>query len=595
MNIPTLKSALSKVRLSHLKDIINHLDKDVSLYSKARLLKRIPQLLDNRKFLSELIDGLNENSRTWLKLVTMIESLTPEGLFILYGELEDGLLELYNMGLLYVNEDDKYLYIPQQLHNNLVEIFSGLGVSENGYEKVKGVSVGVGISLIRDIFLILKYADENELKITQEGKIYKRCMRNLEKLLGDFRVIGESIFDDVTDRLRFLINYLSKVRIFKLRKNVLEIDDDNCIEWYRNSAFNRLNGILEYYEDDIIKRDISYWVVKSSIGQLNSDNWYKISDYVEEIKGLLLNIKDANSRMVEVLIKSNLFSLYNFGLLDMTISDNGKPKHFKPNDNYFALIEGEEDGFVVEESDEITIQADFTVIARRDLCLNLRQEMERFLWIERMDEMIHYKMDKESVYRAMISGMSYEDIMGMLIKHSVKEPPQNIIYTLQKWGSQYANIKFFEGVIINTDSDKIAEEVKMMLDDREINYRDIPKRSIVLDREDYEGVYDLLLEMDYLPKPLIIDKEEEEKQVSVRVEEDIETVDRNNTMMVLKKAISEEFNIMVRVESDDNDWEGWVEPIKLVDEGGEFSLKYKRLDSIVEEKEMIENIVYISW
>jgi hypothetical protein len=477
----------------------------------------------------------------------------------------------------------------------LIDIFDKTIIQDIGDNSKSGRIVNVSISLLRDLFLVLKYAQENELKVTQTEEIYKRCINDLEELLGNFRVIDDSLFDIKQQRLDFLMRYLLKKRLLYLSGSVLAVDKDIAEDWYNLTEFRKFMDLLKFYENSVVGRDILYWFIKASTLSLKKDSWYSIRDFSKTITEITMKIKDIKKSETNKLVLTNLYVLYHFGLIDVLLTNNGNIKYFRPNTNLYALVYNRDNLFLVEENNEITIQSDFTVIARRNINLELRRKLEKFLKIERMDELIHYKMDKDSIYRAMVNGFDIDEIIGVISEFSQKEPPQNVMYSLRKWGSQYGLLQFYKGVVLCAEKEKLAEEIGIMLEKMQIEKKQLNGRCFIIDREDYKKVYDMLMDIDYLPNPLNIKSEEPDKKPDTPILERFEKRDIRNILLVLEKAIEEQREIQLRIKNGENVFEEWVRPINIREANRDYVLTYKRLDSIIEEEEKISKIIQIAW
>lgn len=120
---------------------------------------------------------------------------------------------------------------------------------------------------------------------------------------------------------------------------------------------------------------------------------------------------------------------------------------------------------IAEETSESTgektliVQPNFDLILHTEKpILGLRFQIERFADKVSGDKVFVYRLNRESIYRGIQSGMTLDEILDILQNHSRNEIPQNVIYSIRDW------VASFERIHIWRDSLVVEAESKDELD-----------------------------------------------------------------------------------------------------------------------------------
>ena len=72
----------------------------------------------------------------------------------------------------------------------------------------------------------------------------------------------------------------------------------------------------------------------------------------------------------------------------------------------------------------------------------IRERLERFADLERVDLTLTYRVNRDTIYRAANADLSGEEVIDFLADHSEKDLPQNVAYSIQSWGDAYGQVYF---------------------------------------------------------------------------------------------------------------------------------------------------------
>ena len=68
-------------------------------------------------------------------------------------------------------------------------------------------------------------------------------------------------------------------------------------------------------------------------------------------------------------------------------------------------------------------------------------------------------LTRNSVLRGLEAGRNIEQILKILEKHSQKELPQNVLYTLRDWIKSYKEVTISQVLLLDVPSEAIANEI----------------------------------------------------------------------------------------------------------------------------------------
>jgi hypothetical protein len=201
--------------------------------------------------------------------------------------------------------------------------------------------------------------------------------------------------------------------------------------------------------------------------------------------------------------------LMNLGFLDLALfgQDGEVAYRWTPLGNYFVRGRGHPPD--LSRSFELHVQPDFEIFVPGESDLRKRWVLEGFADLISRDVVVRYRMSRESVYRGLKAGVTAERITGFLEEHSQKAVPQNVLFSLENWTSQYGNISFADVLLMRCDSEQVAQEIKLSPELAPLIKGSITARDLIISRKDRERVLRILERHGYLPKPGIIRFDEE--------------------------------------------------------------------------------------
>jgi hypothetical protein len=100
----------------------------------------------------------------------------------------------------------------------------------------------------------------------------------------------------------------------------------------------------------------------------------------------------------------------------------------------------------------LVVNPDFEVLLLPEGDVNeIAHTLDRFARRVRSDEVTRYRLQREDVERAIVQGMTVEEILGFLGERSRAPLPQNVAYSVREWGERVRFARQREAVLLEVD------------------------------------------------------------------------------------------------------------------------------------------------
>jgi len=104
----------------------------------------------------------------------------------------------------------------------------------------------------------------------------------------------------------------------------------------------------------------------------------------------------------------------------------------------------------------------------------------RFAQVERLGRSSRFKLTRETLLRAISEGLTLDEIIDFLKRHSQIELAQNVIYTLHDWARQYKETRVSTVVLVEVDDESLADELITSAKLRELGLRRVGPLALVV-------------------------------------------------------------------------------------------------------------------
>jgi len=140
------------------------------------------------------------------------------------------------------------------------------------------------------------------------------------------------------------------------------------------------------------------------------------------------------------------------------------------------------------------------VIAPKEMELGERWQLERIADLAAQDSVYRYKLTRDSVQRALESGMEKDQLLEFLRGHSRQPLPQSVEYTLQNWMDRYGRLQFMPAFLLISQDDDLMDEVLHLPAVAANLIRQISPNVWAVRRDGYEDMLNALVKAGYMPK-----------------------------------------------------------------------------------------------
>ncbi len=502
---------LAALPMGDLKSMAFTLGVRPGMISRARLVREVTDRIFEPGFIDQCLDDLTEKARDILRAVLLTgasgwiyDTRKPANTALtepLHGLLTRGLV--IGRRRAYRTVD---FVVPEDLRDRLIRYYA---------ERLTGfVSASAAkpdedksrdLTIIRNIFSLVNGLRHNPVRLTERGEPYKKALGELVRRQERTANGLPDATEDPSATLRFVMEYarwrgLTREADGRLRaaaefESWLELPTARKIEdlmsfWQgragpRSSAVAAVPGVLQLCAG-FAQVDLEQ-VMRCVLTCAAPHGWPDSSD---------------DQARNEVLVA--LHELEWIGLLRQYGGQNGSGAGLAITPAGRHVFGGRDWSDAQAWRSRFIVQPTFEIIAPRGLDLKIRERLERFTDLEKVDITLTYRVTRDTIYRAANADMSGEEVIDFLAEHSEKDLPQNVAYTIQSWGDAYGQVYFMDAFILRTANAEIASHIKAHGELAPYIKGEVSPDALIVDRKTYRELMDLLRKQDYMPKSEIV-------------------------------------------------------------------------------------------
>ena len=282
--------------------------------------------------------------------------------------------------------------------------------------------------ILDDILVFLSHASKGIPLTPSLRKIRKEAAERIKAELSDKSEERLILIRHICETLRLVEERcLSPFSRNVRRATHTLVATKNAEEFLSKSEDERISELLRAFSRnyDGVKR-----CVLEELRELKPNVWYKCSFLERRVRSAIFRKKSVSEWLCfrKSAIRNVLSHLLILGLLDFT-SDRFrlKPAFFKKAE---TASEKDESAYAKKT---LIVQPNFEVLAFPETSHEVLFRLSRFSSLIRSEITKIFKITRETVLRALESGMKADEILSLLREHSRNEVPQNVIYTLKSW------------------------------------------------------------------------------------------------------------------------------------------------------------------
>ena len=506
-----LQEYLAGLPMGDLKTIALTLGVQPGMISRARLIREITDQTFQPGFIDQCLDDLTEEAREILLAVLsagesgrVYDTRKPGNAGLieqLHGLLTRGLV--IGRRRAYRTVD---FVVPEDLRDMLIRHYTDWLAGFFSTEAAKpDEDESRDLTAVRNVFALVNGLRHSPARLTDRGVPYKRAF---DAMVDRQEATTNGMADpaeDVTEQIHFVMEYarwrgLTREEDGRLRA-ATEFES-----WLGLPTSEKLKDLLSFWHERERARSPA---VSALPGILQLCVGFAQVD-LDQILRCVLTCSSAHVRTDSFSdqerdeILAALRELEWIGLLRQYGGKNGSAAGLVVTPAGRHVFGGQDWSDEQAWSDRFIVQPTFEIIAPRDLDLTIRERLEQFADLEKVDLTLTYRVTGDTIYRAANTGMSGEEVIDFLADHSEKDIPQNVAYSIQSWGDAYGQVYFMEVFLLRTASAEIASHIKAHGELAPYIKGEVAPDALIVERKKYRELMELLQKQGYMPKSEIV-------------------------------------------------------------------------------------------
>ena len=318
--------------------------------------------------------------------------------------------------------------------------------------------LSLGIDLVSNISRFLAYIDENGVRFTVRGEIFKTTEKKiLQHLIPN---PGRELTRDAV--LRFIFRFSKRGGLIdRTGKRTFRMTTE-ARAWSSLPLAQKQRALLDFMLEEpsvdgglfhqmrmrnnfmrMLKRlepgvwyDLMYLPFLARNNYLSTLDDLRVEDQVLERAqaGRFHSLEDVQ-RLAWNLVTWVRQRLYLLGLIDMGYDASGRPVAMRLTQHGARLLGLDRIGPVrPRRQGSLVVTPDFEVVLfPTGDDVELIHDLDRFCDREKLESILHFRICQEGVRRALRDAMPLKDIQGLLEAHSRTPVPQNVTFSIQDW------------------------------------------------------------------------------------------------------------------------------------------------------------------
>jgi hypothetical protein len=481
--VPTISESLNYIPVDILRHIAEHLGYVGDMTSKAELLRELPKLITHNQIDANIAKlSITARNRLWMEVMATMpfQPQLPLG-----DDLDATTVdELMFTGLLLPQPNgpgEGRLVIPAEMRTILAGQFRA-----NIAERILKASTqrknvhNRGETFYRNFLTLASLCARKRLRLTGQGRLFKRVRTELTELLDIPQ--DEPDFYNPEEELFWLEQVGSYTGIISPVGESMRTTRA-IFPWLNLSPRERALDLMHIAMDH---GPLSLALPLASRLLMCLDEGWRTPALVKEITAELPGA-------------DNLKMAWRFLFLCGAVEIGGKPVSIHLTSFGRSILDPSAE-YAPSYDNDLIVQADFSVIAPKEMELTERWQLERIADLAAQDSVYRYKLTRDSVQRALESGMEREQLLDFLRRHSRQPLPQSVEYTLQNWMDRYGRLQFMPAFLLISQSEDLMDEVRHLPAVAANLIKEISPSVWAVRRDGYEDMLNALVKAGYMPK-----------------------------------------------------------------------------------------------
>ncbi|UOF89708.1 helicase-associated domain-containing protein [Fodinisporobacter ferrooxydans] len=327
-----------------------------------------------------------------------------------------------------------------------------------------------GLAMLRDLQKFLQFVAQNEIRLTQDGAIFKRFQQQLQQLfeIQEPPISGQQWrfgygrrFRDYPDRFALLYDFcFGKGWIVEGRDGILQ----SCPpeeDWFAKPDLERISELHGYWEKIYGRCIPQLHLAVAFLAYACKEKW-AVAESLEKV--LQHYIEPYYYDTVSTIIHERIVQMLRYlgilktgkredGGVAVTLTQIGRQLFFP--DEYAPLSQIQPPN--VQPS--IVVQPNFEILVLAEGHSPMDQELYAFADYLQGGHVRSYRITETSVKRFVKNGHSPEQIRSVLDRYSIEPVPEMVLQRIGQWTEGYGKIRAFQGTLLECADECVREEL----------------------------------------------------------------------------------------------------------------------------------------
>lgn len=417
------------------------------------------------------------------------------------------LVQLQRRGLIFVTTRNyrQVFFVPMDLLAVLSDLLTEEMVTRVALPGLELSAVPPERDLLEDLHRFLAYIYKTEVTLTQQGQIFKRHQRALLRLLGSADLDEDTMAGRYPEPLGLLMGFALHRRLAIREEGMLKPAPD-LTGWVELSEGEKLLDLFEYWRDRYYyHQDLQTFLQTiRAVGQ----TWVSLPAVASELEPML---NPAQRTSFYTRLRFHLISfLAPLGMFDLAHipAPPDSDEAIAPPElacrltaSGLELLTGQAPPDPEHAGSHFVLQANFELVVARPVRTRTLWHLELIADLVSSDSALIYQVTRQSVYRALKTGMSGEEILRFLERGSTSGVPQNVAFNLADWARNYGQVYLQELTLLRCADPLLAQAIRASRRTGRFVVDQIGPTDLVVHKEDYEALMAALVADGLLPKP----------------------------------------------------------------------------------------------
>jgi len=384
--------------------------------------------------------------------------------------------------------------------------------------------LSLGIDLVSNISRFLAYIDENGVRFTVRGEIFKTTEKKiLHHLIPN---PGRELTREAV--LRFIFRFTKRTGLIdRTGKRTFKVTPVGR-EWGGMSLGPKQRALLDFMLDERPKDGELFHQARMRriflrlLKRIEPGTWYDLmylpfvarNNYMSTLddqrveeefagrssSGRFHTFEDPQ-RLAWNLVKWIRQRLYLLGLIDLGYDAGKRPVAMRLTQSAARLLGIDRIGPVAPSRvGSLVVTPDFEVVLfPTGDDAELIHDLDRFCVREKIESILHFRIAQEGVVRALKDGMDLDAIRGLLEEHSRTPVPQNVMFSIRDWAIRAGLMRLTNDLVLVCEDPDALRRFQQDPGTRRYISSTIDRRSVKLKgKVTPKRMQSLLRELDYL-------------------------------------------------------------------------------------------------